>query len=205
MWYTGVLVMVIQWAIAAVVGVIRKNWLIMTITIGGTVLSLAGVALPQWKQEKWSCRRLSEPKTVILTRGNGHKHVMILHSLGNAPDLEDLATARAEDHWSTLPLLLILAISWIVIMLSVSNLFADTWYLVAVGGLGMVQNLFASGHRSINLEKPEVVLPDLPAKGELGKEKSNKVIQVLKKTEKRMNEEYGIPGVGIHLLPAFRD
>lgn len=55
MWYTGVLVMVIQWAIAAVVGVIRKDWLIMTITIGSTVLSLAGVALPQWKQEKWSC------------------------------------------------------------------------------------------------------------------------------------------------------
>ena len=61
MWYTGVLVMVIQWAIAAVVGVIRKNWLIMTIPIGGTVLSLAGGALPQWKQEKLSSRRLSEP------------------------------------------------------------------------------------------------------------------------------------------------
>ena len=209
MWYTGVLVMVIQWAIAAVVGVIRKDWLIMTITIGGTVLSLAGGALPQWKQEKWSCRRLSEPKTVILTRGNGHKHVMILHSLGNAPDLEDLATARAKDHWSTLPLLLILAISWIVIMLSASNLSTDTWYLVAVGGLGMVQNIFAAGHHrdasafGIYLEKPEVVLPDLPAKDELGKEKSNKVLQVLKKTEKRMNEEYGIPGVGIHLLPIF--
>jgi len=134
---------------------------------------------------------------------------MILHSLGNARDLEDLATPRVEDHWSTLPLLLILAISWMVIMLSVSNRSADTWYLVAVGGLGMVQNLFAAGnHRDasafgIYLEKPEVVFPDLPAKDELGKEKSNKVIQVLKKTEKRMNEEYGLPGVDIHLLPIF--
>ena len=209
MWYTGIFVMVVQWAVAAVAGIVEKDWLIMTITISGTFLSLAGGALPQWKLEKWSCRRLSEPKTVILTRGNGHRHVMILHSLGTGPDLEDLATARASAHWSTFPLLLILAILWVVILLSVSNLCDDTWYLVAVGGLGMAQNLFAAGHHrdasayGINVKNPEIVLPDPPAKDEYGKEISNKVFQVLKKTEKRMSEKYGIHGVGICLLPIF--
>ena len=209
MWYTGIFVMVVQWAVAAVAGIMEKDWLIMTITISGTFLSLAGGALPQWKQEKWSCRRLSEPKTVILTRGNGHRHVMILHGLGAGPDLEDLATARASTHWSTFPLLLVLALSWGVILLSVSNLYNDTWYLVAVGGLGMAQNLFAAGHHrdasayGIYLEKPDIILPDPPAKNEYGKEIANKVFQVLKKTEKRMNEKYGIHGVGICLLPIF--
>ena len=209
MWYTGIFVMVVQWVVAAVAAIVEKNWLIMTITISGTFLSLAGGALPQWKQEKWSCRGLSEPKTVILTRGNGHRHVMILHSLGAGPDLEDLATARASAHWSTLPLLLILALSWFVILLSVSNQYDDTWYLVAVGGLGMAQNIFAAGHHrdpsayGIFLEKPDVILPDPPAKDEYGKEISNKVFQVLKKTEKRMSEKYGIQGVGICLLPIF--
>ena len=209
MWYTGVLVMAVQWAVAAVAGIVEKDWLIMTITISGTFLSLAGGALPQWKQEKWSCRGLSEPKTVILTRGNGHRDVMILHSLGAGPDLEDLATARVSVHWSTFPLLLILALSWVVILLSVSNLYHDSWYLVAVGGLGMAQNLFAAGHHrdpsayGIYLEDPDNILPDPPAKDKYGKEISNKVFQVLKKTEKRMSENYGIPGVGICLLPIF--
>ncbi|KAK0507698.1 hypothetical protein JMJ35_009587 [Cladonia borealis] len=209
MWYTGIFVMVVQWAVAAVAGIIEKDWLIMTITISGTFLSLAGGALTQWKQEKWSCRRLSEPKTVILTRGNGHRHLMILHSLGAGPDLEDLATARASAHWSTFPLLFILAISWGVILLLVGNLYADTWYLVAVGGLGMAQNLFAAGHHrdasayGIYLENPDNILPDPPAKDEYGKEISNKEFQVLKKTEKRMSEKYGIHGVGICLLPIF--
>ena len=208
-WYTGIFVMVVQWAVAAVAGIVEKDWLIIMITISGTFLSLAGGALPQWKQEKWSCRRLSEPKTVILTRGNGHRHVMILHSLAGGPDLEDLATARASAHWSTFPLLFTLAISWVVILLSVSNLYADTWYLVAVGGLGMAQNLFAAGHHrdasayGIYLENPDIILPDPPAKDEYGKEISNKVFQVLKKTEKRMSEKYGIHGVGICLLPMF--
>ena len=191
MWYTGIFVMVVQWAVAAVAGIIEKDWLIMTITISGTFLSLAGGALPQWKQEKWSCRRLSEPKTVILTRGNGHRHLMILHSLGAGPDLEDLATARASAHWSTFPLLLLLAISWGVILLSVSNLYTDTWYLVAVGGLGMAQNLFAAGHHrdagayGIYLEKPDNILPDPPAKDEYGKEISNKFF----KSSRRLKSE----------------
>ena len=134
---------------------------------------------------------------------------MILHSLGAGPDLEDLATARASVHRSTFYLLLLLAILWGLILLSVSNLYDDTWYLVAVGGLGMAQNLFAAGHHrdasayGIYLEKADNILPDPPAKDKCGKEISNKVFQVLKKTEKRMSEEYGINGVGICLLPIF--
>jgi len=91
----------------------------------------------------------------------------------------------------------------------VSNLSENVWYLVAVGGLGMVQNLFAAGHcrdpsaLGIHLDKSDTVLPDKPEKDKNGAEIKNKVFQVLKKTEKRMSETYGVRKVGILLLPVF--
>ena len=75
-WYTGILVIIAQLIIATIAGIVFKLWLIMTVTIVGTILCLAGSALSQLKQEKWSCRKISEGvpdegapkhKTIILT------------------------------------------------------------------------------------------------------------------------------------------
>ena len=217
-WYTGLLVMAFQLIIASFAGIVHKQWLTMIVTFGGTVLCLAGGALPQLKKEKWSCRKLEAnapdggsptQKTIVLTQGNGHRHVMIIHSDGKGLNLEDLATARLTNHRSTLPCLLILTIFWLLLLFTVGGFSENTWCLIAVTALGTAQNMFAAGHHrapstaGIHLGKPDYIIPDPSRQNERGKEISNKVFQVLKKTEERMCKEYGINGVGILLLPVF--
>ncbi|MCJ1233307.1 hypothetical protein MMC14_001262 [Varicellaria rhodocarpa] len=212
-WYTGFLAIFFQFVIAILPGLLYENWLIATVTMGGTILALAGGALPQWKAEKWSCRKLDvdstntgvkKQKAIALTRGNGSKHVIIIYSDGVGLDLEDLAGGRRIKNRSTLPLTLALATSWIIVLLMVSNLSEHAWYLLAVGGVGMAQNLFASGYQretsafGIHLGRPDYVLPEKEEEGG-----SNKVIKVLKTTEARMKTRYGIQCVGINLLPIF--
>lgn len=213
-WYGGVAVIVVQALVAAIPGILRGDWLILTFTAGGTVLALWSSALPQWKAEKWWCRRLgdqtannglSEHKTIVLTRGNGSRTVIIIHTAGSGLNLEDLATQsyRNRNSW---PVLLLLASLWLVLLLGVSNLWQDSWYLLAVGCLGMAQNLFvASYHRNasafgIHLSEPEYVVPDPE---EAGMEKKNKVFKVLMKLEHTMKQKYEVPRVGVNLLPVF--
>ena len=212
-WYTGFLAIFLQIIIAVLPGIMYGNWLIAAVTIGGTILATAGGALPQWKAEKWSCRRvdvdltnngLKKQKTVVLTRGNGGKHVIIIHSNGVGLDLEDLAGGRRMKNRSTLPLTLALAFSWIIILLMVSNLSEHSWYLLAIAGVGMLQNLFASGYQrepsafGIHLDKPDYIIPEKEERGGC-----NKIINVLKRTEVRMKTKHGIRCVGINLLPIF--
>ena len=219
MWYTGILVMLFQCIVAAVAVIKDGNWLILIITIGGTLLALAGGALPQWREEKWACRRLSDvhdastavrPKTVVLTRGNGHRHVIIIvDGQGTGLNLEDLAAGRVTKQRSTLPIVLLLAVSWTFLLLMVGNLSENAWHLLAIGSLGMAQNLFTAGHHrdagalGFHFDEPEYVLPDAPQMDEKGKEKGNKVFRVIQKTEERMAEAYGVKRVGILLLPIF--
>ena len=218
-WCTGILVMLVQCIIAAIAVIIDGNWLILIVTVGGTLLALAGGALPQWRNEKWACRMPSDaretsavarPKTIILTRGNGHRHVIIIiDSQGTGMNLEDLAGGRVTKHPSTLPIVLILAVFWVFLLLMVGNLSENAWYLLAIGSLGMAQNLFSAGHHrdagalGIHLDEPDYVLPDPRQKDKRGREKANKVFEVLKKAETRMAEEYGVRRTGIILLPVF--
>ena len=120
-----------------------------------------------------------------------------------------MASGRIPRTRSTLPIVLILAICWIFLLLMVSNLSENVWYLVTVGGLGMVQNLFAAGHSrnssalGVHLSEPDIILPSEPKKDKNGFEMQNKVFQVLKKTEVRMFEKYGVKRVGVILLSVF--
>ncbi|KAJ3003892.1 hypothetical protein NUW54_g5076 [Trametes sanguinea] len=59
--------------------------------------------------------------------------------------LEDLASGRVKHRQSTSVMSVILCILWIVLLLTVEGLDGDAWYLLAVGGLGMAQNIFAAG------------------------------------------------------------
>ncbi|KAM0797291.1 hypothetical protein BDR22DRAFT_460493 [Usnea florida] len=209
--------MVVQLVIATVAGNIHKLWLTMAVTFGGKILCLAGGVLPQLKEEKWSCRKLEDDspvggppkqKRTILTQGNGYMHVMIIHSIGRGLNLEDLATGRLKRRRSTLPCLFVLTFFWLTLLLLVGGFSENTWCLVAVGTLGMAQNMFAAGHHralsttGIHLGKPNIVLPDRPHKFQ-GNEVSNKVLQVLKKTEIEMSEKYGVKRAGIALLRVF--
>lgn len=52
LWWSGVAVMVVQFGIACVPVTVDGDFLILALTACGTVLALAGSALPQWAKEK---------------------------------------------------------------------------------------------------------------------------------------------------------
>jgi hypothetical protein len=76
-WWTGIVAGVIQLGVAAIPCGIWGDWGIMMITAAGILLCLTTGSLSQWAREKWSGRRHSK-KDVILTRGNGSQHAIII-------------------------------------------------------------------------------------------------------------------------------
>lgn len=118
------------------------------------MLALLTGSLRQWGMEQWAGRRLSEPgsgknknKIVCLTRGNGHLDAIILVASGAAWDVESLATATSHSLPETPWLLGGLAVLWACLLLTVAGLKSDTWFLMLIGGIGMIQNMYASAAR----------------------------------------------------------
>lgn len=147
--YFGVITIVTQFGIALVPGVKYGAWEILIITGWGTILALLGSSLPEWRVEKWSGgRRLIKPKTICLTPGNGSNRVIIITSREGDLDLEALASARFESDRYTKAATVILAICWILLLLTVAGIKENSWFLLLVGTLGMMQNIAAAGlHR----------------------------------------------------------
>ncbi|KAK0215586.1 hypothetical protein IW262DRAFT_1401104 [Armillaria fumosa] len=154
-WYSDLVVIVLQHVLAAIPCGLHKNWSILFITVAGTMLALITGALPQWRREKWACRRKTK-KVCSITGGNGTRYVMVILGNGVGLDLEDLAAAESPrmrrrgkndnlEFLFTQVACLLLAIFWIVFLITVTALKEDTWYLLGVGGLGMVQNVLVAG------------------------------------------------------------
>lgn len=188
-WYSGFAVILLQLAVAAIPWALNQNWLILLATACGTLLALGGGALPQWKAEKWACRPKS-PETYCLTRGNGHRQVIVIESAGLGMNLEDLASSRVRGSPYSRVLTASLAIFWLIFLITMAGLREDTWYLLAVGCIGMIQNIIVAGVA----RDPKVFGIDLKRVGEV---KGHKVMHVLMKTE----ELY--PRVGASLVPVY--
>jgi len=188
--YSGVIASVVQLGVAVIPLGLYGQWSILTITIWGTVLAFASGAMPQWKAEKWQCRR--RKKTVILTKGNGAQHaIVIVGSDDEALDLEDLAHSDGEKSPLSLRLYAaFLAVLWLVFLITVSGVTQNIWYLLAVGAVGMVQNVLVAGAPrdpaafGLHLELVEVI-------------GHRKVMQALMKLENKH------PGVGVNLVQIF--
>lgn len=135
----------VQLGISAIPFGQERDWSIFLITAAGNALSYASGSLPQWRQEKWYAPRLNSEKQVALTLGNGSRHVMIVHGRKGDVDLEALAAGWTPVVWSTRPFTLVLAILWLALLVTSTGIKTNTWYLLAVGGLGMLQNLLAAG------------------------------------------------------------
>lgn len=145
-WWSGVVVMVVQLAIAAIPWAIYREWVIFFITGIGTLLAIAGGTLPQWSEEKWACRRKSD-KSVVLTTGNGSHDAMVVIGNGHGFDLEDLASSyRLPGHpLRTRIFSFLLAVAWTALLVCVAGYRQHTWYLLAVGGIGIVHNVVVAG------------------------------------------------------------
>ncbi|OJD36806.1 uncharacterized protein BKCO1_900050 [Diplodia corticola] len=190
LWWTGAAVLAGQLGVACVPWALDGDWLIAALTVAGTALALAGSALPQWAEEKWACRTAPRGR-YCLTRGNGHQHaVVVLSGHADSLNLEDLATARGHPVHHTRLLLGVLAVCWIAFLLCVAGLEENTWYLLGVGFLGMVQNVTAAG----KARDPSAMGVPMESVDEIC---DGRVMEVLQKTEKKY------PKVGLSLLPIF--
>ena len=207
-WLGDVFVIIVQLVIAAIPCIREEDWSILLITSAGTVLALFTGALPQWRFEKWACRRNTK-KTFCLTGGNGTRNAMIIIGGGVGLDLEDLAAAesprllrrnesRTRQTLMDLPLAfritqiscIVLSVLWIVLLITVTGLKQNSWYLLLVGGLGMGQNVVAAGAR----RKPSATGIHLKEDKEF---KERKVMYVL------MDIEREYPGTGRSLLSIY--
>lgn len=150
-YWSGFAVAILQICVAAIPGIIWGDWGILLITGCGTFLAVATGSLPHWKSEKWPCRR-GTYTTHMLTRGNGAQHVIVILGNGSGLNLEDLAMGgqapRVMSGLFTRICLGLLAISWVALLIAAGGATAHTWFLLAVGGLGMAQNVLVAGWRS---------------------------------------------------------
>lgn len=188
--YSGIFTAIVQLGIAAVPCALYNQWLILFLTACGSILAFLSGALPQWKAEKWRCRR--GKKTVVLTRGNGSQHAIVIINAGDdAMDLEDLA--GSEGAKSSLPQRLwaaFLAFLWLAFLITVSGVKMETWYLLGVGGIGMLQNVFVAGAP----RKPKAFGLHLELEDVIGNHKVMKALMALE-------DKY--PRVGASLVSTF--
>lgn len=207
-WYSGFVIVLIQCSIAIVPLCLDGDWVIMVVTICGTVLAFSHGALPQWGKEKWECPKKGAG-TVTVTQGNGSRHAMVILGGPDTPDLEILAYS----HGNTISTFMTRAASavqlalWLALVIIVAGIKQGAWCtssvgkarlsiannvpdLLAIGIIGMLQNLFVAGRSrrreafGIHAELVDTV-------------SDNKVSKVLAKIE----EQY--PLVGSSLLPVF--
>ncbi|KAI0325347.1 hypothetical protein GY45DRAFT_1287393 [Cubamyces sp. BRFM 1775] len=195
-YWSGVLVILAQLAISVIPGALHGNWIVLIVAVGGTLQALVASGLPQWREEKYPERKIKPkkgPEVVCLTRGNGSTFVMVVVS-ETGIRLEALAGGHDGRRRSTAVVAAVLSVLWIVLLLTVEGLEGDAWYLLAIGGLGMAQNVVAAGaERSAGAHgfhlEPFREDRDIIEKG--------KVMTTLMATEERQ------PGVGLALLKLF--
>lgn len=115
-------------------------------TAAGILLSFASGALSQWSKEKWACR-INTDKTFVLTCGNGSQHAIVIRGAGVGLDLEDLAApdTGAVAKRETSLIVIALGVLWILLLISASGITQNTWFLLAVGGMGILHNMYVAG------------------------------------------------------------
>ncbi|KAI0643449.1 hypothetical protein C8Q79DRAFT_979040 [Trametes meyenii] len=170
--------------------------MVLIVTVGGTLLALVSSGLPQWREEKYAARKVDGRKgneVVCITRGNGSTFAMVVISDPTSIRLEDLAGGRDKRRATTSAMTVLLCVLWIVLLLTVEGLQGGAWYLLAVGGLGMVQNAIAAGAQrsaaALGFHFQEVKPGDTVH--------LNKVMGTLMAAEEKE------PGVGLCMLPLF--
>ncbi|KAL8672641.1 MAG: hypothetical protein Q9168_002917, partial [Polycauliona sp. 1 TL-2023] len=189
-YYSGYAIIVLQISIAIIPLALSSEWATLVLVVGGIILASSQAALPQWRAEKWACPL--NGKTISLTKGNGHRHVMVLLGSPKALELEILASGS---YLIAQPLpakfaVAILAAAWTVLLITVAGLKQGSWYLLAIGAVGMIQNIVVAAS------------PRSPAAFGFHIKRVNE-IKAAKVSKALMMTEQSYPGVGASLLPVF--
>ncbi|KAI9658289.1 MAG: hypothetical protein M1821_002422 [Bathelium mastoideum] len=167
LFWSGIVVALVQLGVAAIPFGIYGNWGVFLVTAAAILLCFLTGAQDQWRREKWACRQIEPGKkrTYILTRGNGAQHAMVIKCDGCGLNLEDLCTGfdnldSPSISLTTRLLMVGFGVMWVVLLITSSALTDQSWFLIAVGGIGMLQNMFVAGWS----RKPEAL--GLPLKFE---------------------------------------
>lgn len=148
-WWSSCGLILLQQVIAMIPWMLYGDWSKLLVTLCGTVGALATGMMPQWQKEKWATRRLegsaTKKKIMALTRGNGNAHVMLFINKDFGWDIEAMAASSGELNPETRYITILLTIWWTLLLITCSGLKDNTWYLVGVGGIGMLQNIYVSG------------------------------------------------------------
>lgn len=190
-WWSGYVVMFLQLFLASVAWGYWGDWIIFAITLGGTALAFLTASLPQWRRERWPCRDATS-KGFVLCRGNGCQHALAICGNGTGVDLEDLASTGegATTEAYTRLVMTLLTAGWLALLITVSGVKTQTWFLVGIGAIGMVHTVFVAGKSrspsafGIHIAPRDFVLKD-------------DVMSTLKEVERRY------PGIGISMLSTF--
>ena len=94
------------------------------------------------------------------------------------------------DFWVTRVISVALVICWIALLIAVSGLTANTWYLLAVGAVGMTQNAIVAAVSRSNETRGIHIQETQELRG-------SKVMDVL------MDVECLMPGAGRHLVDEY--
>lgn len=147
LYFMGFGTALLQLAIAAIPFGRNDSWDVLLVTAAGIVLSFSTGSLRQWSTEKWACRR-SCKKTVILTKGNGSQHAIVIIGDGKGLDIEDPASGpntNVSSFFRPTPVaLLALCFLWVLLLIIAAGVEENSWYLFAVGGIGMLENIFVA-------------------------------------------------------------
>lgn len=145
-WWSGILTMAIQLGISSIPIVIEHDWSTLLVTGTGTLLALVGGSLPQWRNEKWGGRYDDRGSTFCLTRGNGFQHVVVIQNEARGClNLEHLAPPRRTGCSRGCKIMVMIsAFLWILFLINVCGIRQNTWYLLIVGFMGMIQNVFVA-------------------------------------------------------------
>ncbi|KAH6986854.1 hypothetical protein EDB80DRAFT_881289 [Ilyonectria destructans] len=133
--WIGLPIIVLQLGISAIACGVYGEWGTLLITAAGIALSLATGLLPQWKNEKWACRDKAK-HDYILTRGNGSQHVIVVRGNEHGFNLEDLASGQSN---------VMVATNLFTSIALLPRLKQKTWFLLAVGSIGILQNIYVAG------------------------------------------------------------
>jgi hypothetical protein len=152
LFWSGIVVTIIQLGVSAIPLGIYGSWGVFLVTASAIILCFLTGGQRQWRREKWACRQIEPGKkrTFIMTRGNGAQHAIVVEGDGCGLNLEDLCTGF--DNLDT-PAISIttrfcmvgLGALWVILLITSSALTDQSWFLIAVGGIGMLQNMFVAG------------------------------------------------------------
>ncbi|KAF2119626.1 hypothetical protein BDV96DRAFT_540674 [Lophiotrema nucula] len=181
--HSGLVMMGIQLGIAIIPIFMAKDWVVLKTTFLGTLLAWSSLCFPQWRREKWACRQNTN-QHFVLTKGNGTQYALYIKANDRGLNLEDLASAHVPASTATKIGILILAIVWIYLLLSSSNVSRGwgTGCFLAIGGMGMLQNILVAawprgpGVTGLHLKHEDMVMEDTVIDTLLGVERKYETV-----------------------------